>query len=100
MSITPYEVKDIPISSRTGSGRTSSVFTDELIQKLINNRGKKFVVHYEDFELDDTLNVNKRRIALSAMSNYARSKYDNLDTAIRTVNEDNKKRIYVYAYFL
>ena len=50
MGITPYEVKDIPVSSRDGSGRNSSVFTDELINQLLNNRGKKYVVHYEDFE--------------------------------------------------
>lgn len=99
MSITPYEVKDIPISSRSGSGRTSSVFTDELIQKLLNNRGKKFVVHYEDFTANDS-SIEKRRIALSAMANYARSKFDNLETAIRTVDEDGIKRIYLYAYFL
>ena len=36
MAITPYEVNDIPVSSRKGSGRTSSIFTEEVINKLLN----------------------------------------------------------------
>jgi hypothetical protein len=100
MGITPYEVKEIPLSNRDGSGRNSSVFTDDLINHLINNRGKKFVVHYEDFELTDTLNLDKRRIAISAMANYARSKNLGLQTKVRTVEEDGNKRIYLYGFFL
>jgi len=100
MGITPYEVKDIPLSSRDGSGRNSTVFTDDLINHLINNRGKKFVVHYEDFELGETLKIEKRRIAIAAMANYARSKNVGLQTKVRTVVEDGKKRIYLYGFFL
>mgnify|MGYP001219395109 CR=1 FL=1 len=100
MGITPYEVKDIPVSSRDGSGRNSSVFTDELINQLLNNRGKKYVVHYEDFEPKDKNLIDKRRIAIAAMANYARSKNKGLHTKVRTVEENGKKRIYLYGFFL
>ena len=99
MAITPYEVNDIPVTSRKGSGRTSSIFTEEVISQLLNNRGKKFVIHYEDFMGDDLDNIEKRRVALSAQANYAKTKYTNLDAAIRTQDEGEGKRIYLYAFF-
>ena len=100
MAITPYEVNDIPVSSRKGSGRTSSIFTDDVINQLSNNRGKKFVIHYEDFIGDELNNIEKRRVAISAQANYAKRKYPNLDAAIRTQNEGEGKRIYLYAFFI
>lgn len=99
MGITPYEVKDIPVSNRKGSGRTSSIFTDEVIEKLLNNRGKKFVIHYEDFDASDTGNIDKRRVAISAQANYAKKRFPNLQAAIRTQDEQEGKRIYLYAFF-
>lgn len=99
MVITPYEVSDIPVSNRKGSGRTSSIFTDEVIDQLLNNRGKTFVIHYEDFIGDELNNIEKRRVAISAQANYAKKKYSNLNAAIRTQDESDGKRIYLYAFF-
>jgi len=99
MAITPFEVDSIPITKRQGSGRTSSVFTEDTIDMLYDNRGKKFVIHYEDFDLDDKENIKKKRVAMSAMVNYAKRKYPNLHSTIRTQRENNKTRIYIYAYF-
>lgn len=95
--MTLEKVEALPPITRSGSGRNSDIFTEELLNDLRNDTDTWAIVYKSDWILEEE-DIKKVRLHTYMKGRYAKKKNPDIETTVRTEkNQDDSKRIVLYA---
>ena len=97
--MTLEKVEALPPIQKTGSGRNSDIFTQEVYDFLRTDPDTWMIVHKSDWFPPETDNavIKKNRLLIYMKGRYAAKNNSDIETTVRTEVSNNSKRIVLYA---
>ena len=90
--MTLEKVEALPPITRSGSGRNSDIFTEELLNDLRNDTDTWAIVYKSDW-ISEEEDIKKVRLHTYMKGRYAQKKNPDIETTVRTEkNQDDSKR--------